>query len=68
MALRAVASLERVVRDRDCDMERPSDWINRDPDFSWLKDSSEDFCRFLNDQMQKDYPLQLADVGTADVP
>lgn len=56
MALWAVASLERVVRDRDCDMERPSDWINRDPDFSWLQDSSEDFCRFLDDQMQKDYP------------
>ena len=40
MAERVVASLRRVVDDRDCDMERPSDWISKDPDFSSLKASS----------------------------
>jgi len=55
MALRAVDSLRRVVRDRDCDMERPSDWISQDPDFSCLS-SSDEFTRFLDDQKRKDYP------------
>jgi hypothetical protein len=56
MAERVVASLRRVVDDRDCDMERPSDWISRDPDFSSLKASSDIFNRFLNAQRRIDYP------------
>jgi hypothetical protein len=56
MAERVVASLRRVVDDRDCDMERPSDWISKDPDFSFLKASSGIFNDFLNAQRQIDYP------------
>ena len=56
MTERVVASLRRVVDDRDCDMERPSDWISKDPDFSSLKASSGIFSHFLNAQRQIDYP------------
>jgi hypothetical protein len=56
MAERVVASLRRVVDDRDCDMERPSDWISKDPDFSSLKASSGIFNHFLNAQREIDYP------------
>jgi hypothetical protein len=56
MAERVVASLRRVVDDRDCDMERPSDWISKDPDFSSLKASSGIFNHFLNAQSRIDYP------------
>jgi hypothetical protein len=57
MACRAVASLERAVRDRDCDMERPSDWISMDPDFSGVRPSP-GFGSFLDRQIQNDYPGQ----------
>ena len=56
MAARAVASLKRVVDDRDCDMQRPSDWISRDPDFSSLCSSSDEFQTFLYAQQRTDYP------------
>jgi hypothetical protein len=56
MAARAAASLKRVVDDRDCDMQRPSDWISKDPDFSSLKSSPGKFKDFLDAQRQADYP------------
>ena len=31
-----IDSLERVVNDRHCDMERPWDWISTDPDLRCL--------------------------------
>jgi hypothetical protein len=55
MAARAVASLKRVVNDRDCDMQRPSDWISKDPDFSSLCSSSKEFQAFLHAQQRTDY-------------
>ena len=55
MAEYAVISLTRAVNDRDCEMERPWDWISADPDFSCLK-SSKIFQRFLDNQKQEDYP------------
>ena len=61
MAVRAVDSLKRVVRDRECDMERPSDWISQDPDFSCLR-SSEKFRCFLDDQKHKDCPTARSHV------
>jgi hypothetical protein len=57
MACRAVASLDRAVRDRDCDMERPSDWISMDPDLSGVR-LSPAFGSFLGRQIQNDYPRQ----------
>lgn len=52
---RAVLSLTRAVRDRECEMERPSDWISTDPDFSCLRYSPR-FRSFLCDQVLQDYP------------
>jgi hypothetical protein len=52
MALRC---LERVVNDRHCEMERPSDWICSDPDLRCLAGSAE-FRAFCADQLGKDYP------------
>jgi hypothetical protein len=51
-----VTSLRRAINNPDCEMQRPWDWISRDPDFSQLKSSSEDFKKFLADQKRKDYP------------
>ena len=51
----AVNSLKRVVNDRHCEMERPSDWISTDPDLKYLY-SSPEFREFVRDQRRKDYP------------
>jgi hypothetical protein len=55
MALRVITSLNRAINDRHCEMGRPSDWIERDPDFSsvWLTDS---FTTFFYDLKGRDYP------------
>jgi hypothetical protein len=52
---RAVASLKRAVNDRNCEMERPWDWISIDPDLRCLK-RSPDFSDFLSKQRKNDYP------------
>jgi hypothetical protein len=57
MARLAIMSLRRVVYDRDCQMERPWDWISHDPDFSCLKKWSTEFNTFLDAQQHKDYPM-----------
>jgi hypothetical protein len=56
-----IDSLERVVNDRHCDMERPWDWISTDPDLRCLHKrhdlyKSEYFGKFLDEQERKDYP------------
>jgi hypothetical protein len=56
-----IDSLERVVNDRHCDMERPWDWISTDPDLRCLYKrhdlyKSEGFDEFLDKQERKDYP------------
>ena len=62
MAERVITSLRRAINDPTCEMDRPWDWISKDPDFSHLASSSNDtpaaekFQRFLGDQMRKDYP------------
>jgi len=53
----AVNSLKRVVDDRHCEMERPWDWISKDPDLKYLY-SSPEFREFVCDQRQKDYPRE----------
>jgi hypothetical protein len=50
-----IDSLERVVNDRHCDMERPWDWISTDPDLCCLYNVSE-FREFVRKQGEKDYP------------
>ena len=65
MARRVVMSLRRVVYDRDCQMERPWDWISHDPDFSSLRMSSEEFNDFLDAQQLRDYPMSDAVPATS---
>lgn len=55
MAALARRCLERVVDDRNCEMERPSDWIGNDPDLLRLH-HAEEFSNFLRDQERRDYP------------
>jgi hypothetical protein len=57
MARRAITSLERAVCDRDCEMERPYDWIANDPDFHGLK-AWDEFQKFLVHQRRRDYPAE----------
>jgi hypothetical protein len=67
---RVVASLRRVVNNPYSEMERPSDWIARDPDFSALSSSPEKkfpfFKKFLEDQQRMDYPTPDADADASD--
>jgi hypothetical protein len=56
-----VASLRRVVLNRDSGMERPHDWISNDPDFAPLlrNDSPYTLVRaFLEAQERRDYPIR----------
>jgi hypothetical protein len=59
MARRVVISLTRAINDPQCELERPSDWISRDPDFSCLRCSSGEFKKFLDTQKHKDYPAVI---------
>jgi hypothetical protein len=55
-----VASLRRLVVNRDSGMERPHDWISNDPDFAPLlrHDSPHAKVRaFLEAQERRDYPI-----------
>jgi hypothetical protein len=58
MAQMALRCLERVVNDRNCEMERPWDWISTDPDLRCLKCCSSGFSDFLTEQRKKDYPTE----------
>jgi hypothetical protein len=53
-----VRCLRSAVDNPRSEMERPSDWISRDPDLSCLcgRDGDSPFQHFLNDQVRLDYP------------
>jgi hypothetical protein len=51
----AVALLESAINDPDCEMERPFDWIAKDPGFFPLW-TEEIFLKFLRNQLDRDYP------------
>jgi hypothetical protein len=55
---KVVSSLEFAVCNPECEMERPSEWIGNDPDFSRLHEegNKNKFTAFLNDQKKRDYP------------
>lgn len=56
---RVVVSLRRAVDNQRSEMDRASDWISRDPDFSALSSSPGQFpgfMKFLDAQRQMDYP------------
>ncbi|HLK75561.1 MAG TPA: hypothetical protein VKU77_18145 [Streptosporangiaceae bacterium] len=55
---KVVGSLEFTVSNPECEMERPSEWIGNDPDFSRLSGGRNDrFMEFLDDQWKRDYPV-----------
>jgi hypothetical protein len=60
LAGRVVTSLEFAINNPECEMDRPSEWINSDPDFGCLRSHddqcSKDFTDFLDAQKQRDYP------------
>jgi len=64
---KVVTSLEFAITNPECEMERPSEWIDHDPDFDCLRsgDQFSDFTRFLNAQRQRDYPLSTTQPGAA---
>jgi hypothetical protein len=53
-----VRCLRSAIDDRRTEMERPFDWISRDPDLFCLCGQGEGslFQKFLNDQQRLDYP------------
>jgi hypothetical protein len=55
-----VRCLRSAVDNPRSEMERPSEWISRDPDLSCLSGRDEDspFQKFLNDQTRLDYPRE----------
>jgi hypothetical protein len=56
-----VASLRRVVLNRDSGMERPHDWISNDPDFAPLVRHDSPYPKvraFLEAQERRDYPMK----------
>ena len=56
---RVVAALERTINNPDCEMERPYDWISRDPDFTAV-DNMPLFGDFRDTQRRRDYPEPFA--------
>jgi len=65
-----VASLRRVVLNRDSGVERPHDWISNDPDFAPLLRDDSPYRKvkaFLDAQERRDYPLrQVRRIAPAD--
>jgi len=57
---RVIDSLRQAIDNPQSELERPSDWIDGDPDFHCLsqhRDFFTTFERFLLNQKQQDYPL-----------
>jgi hypothetical protein len=50
-----ITSLRRAIADRHGEMGRPSDWIDRDPDFFFVR-STASFRTFFNHLKESDYP------------
>ena len=69
-----VACLRQTVDSPHSEMERPSDWIERDPDLAFLADKNAPrgeptpFAAFLDAQKRLDYPAAYLPVLTAPVP
>jgi hypothetical protein len=56
-----VASLRRVVSNRDSELERPHDWISNDPEFAPLLQRGAPYPKvraFLTAQERRDYPVR----------
>ena len=67
---RAIVSLRRAVDNPRSELERPSDWIDSDPDFGAMRRNSsifKDFDKFRLDQTRQDYPASFIE-GKCPVP
>jgi len=56
-----VASLRRLVSNRDSELERPHDWISNDPEFAPLLQRGAPYPKvraFLTAQERRDYPVR----------
>jgi hypothetical protein len=56
---KVVISLQRAINNPDSEMDRPSDWISNDPDFTRLRSPEgcfSEFKKFLGALERKDYP------------
>jgi hypothetical protein len=56
---KVVTSLEFAITNPECEMDRPSEWIDNDPDFDCLRkrcDQFPEFKNFLDAQRRRDYP------------
>jgi hypothetical protein len=57
LARKVIRSLEFALYNPECEMERPSEWIGNDPDFSWLRrEKNACFAAFQQDQQKRDFP------------
>jgi hypothetical protein len=59
---KVVTSLEFAITNPECEMERPSEWIDNDPDFAWLRSRGDQFPKFknfLDTQKRRDYPPSM---------
>jgi DNA-binding beta-propeller fold protein YncE len=57
LVTKVIDSLEFALCNPECEMERPSEWIRNDPDFSWLCGQKyKGFAAFLDGQGNRDYP------------
>jgi hypothetical protein len=66
---RVIVSLRRAVDNPHSELERPSDWIDSDPDFQAMRDNPQIFRAFESfcaDQVRQDYPDSIA--GKCPVP
>jgi len=54
---KVMCSLEFALCNPECEMERPSEWIGHDPDFSRLRKENKYFKAFLDDQRKRDYTV-----------
>ena len=61
---RVVTALERAINNPDSEMERPYDWISRDPDFTAVNNVPL-FEDFRDTQQRRDYPEPFAARVTA---
>jgi hypothetical protein len=60
LVCKVITSLNFAINNPECEMDRPWNWINCDPDFSCLRSGDEEYCTKFNDflatQKQRDYP------------
>jgi hypothetical protein len=66
---KVITSLRFAINNPECEMDRPWNWINCDPDFGCLRSGDEGFCgkfnRFLAMQKERDYPAYRQDLAAS---